>query len=132
MPSRGDIKTITGVMYPLQIADAMEVIDGYQNFKVSEWVSWGGTFLSIISKSLSLASTAVSLAFGITANYSADHLETQENLYGDLLRDVVRHNLVYVEIRQKYEYIVVEGGEGWILKGNPTAVRHYRDYYIDK
>jgi len=100
MPTKRDIKTITGVMYPLQIIEARQIISSYQTPKTRDFVSWGGTLVSFLSKSFSIAGTAASLLFGITDHYSSVYLETQEDLYTLLHEEVTLDNLVYVEVKQ--------------------------------
>ncbi|KXG75290.1 hypothetical protein [Thermotalea metallivorans] len=130
MPSAGDIKSVKVTMYKEDAWRAKEEINNMQNFDLDDMIAWGGTFIGLAGLSISLASSIVAAAFGLTDMFADDYLEAQEDFYEYVYREMTKatNPALYAVITQNYKYIVTGKGSGWILDGQPKANYYFTDY----
>lgn len=136
MAYTGQRKTVTATMYRAEVVEARQEINSLQSFDTPELIEYAGTWLSLFAAGSAaatviaggLAAAGVAAVWGLTNLVSNNYLEEQEDMYTEVLEDMLKDTpVIYIKVKQKYKYIKNGKGEGWVIDGNPTISRYYSD-----
>ncbi|WMJ77675.1 MULTISPECIES: hypothetical protein [unclassified Sedimentibacter] len=131
MPSSGDTKTVTTMMYQAGIKKmrnaAEDAVDATNEFIGITSVC--AAFVAFAKSPLAVA-TAILLEVlnygnGKIAQYNADLQDAYEDALDAMLGS---YPVIYYDVAQNFKYVVHGSDGGWIQTGMPTFTRHYTDY----
>lgn len=131
MPTSGDTKKVTSIMYENEIIQMRDqAYDAWQS---------GGSYTGLIGLCQTFMATATSpiaIATKAILEYVDFMSELTENYYQDLFdayqdaQDLMQGAgpILYYDVKQEYVYVTKGSTGAWITKKLPTFVGHFDDH----